>query len=614
MMTRIRQLARLRRSDHGIALPSVFGLGMIMLVLVASSMTVATSGLQRTDQDEDWNAALNAARAGVQEYQSRLANDNTYTRFGNPQSKFTKGADNATDIVAPPASQANPAFGINGAWATMEGTDGRAQFRYEINTDSFQSQGRLQLRSTGKVGSAIRSIVADLKQDGFINFLYLTRYEIQDPQFSGQDQCGDKYSWGSSPRPSGCAQIQFGSNSTIDTFNGPVHSNDSLAICNAAFNRGVTSSATPTRAYRVSGCTGSAGTTGPASVSWAKEIGFPATNASDRRQTYANDPDITRPGCLYTGPTKITWRLVGSTPKMTIISPWTKATNPYPGERTGTSNARCGNVNQMHTSAGAEVDALHENLIFIQDVPTDTNNVNGWATGTTPRWTVSGTTTQVTCGSNPAMGGWTFGSHGYPSANESAPEGAAADAVAYGCRKGDLFTQGVVGSAVTMSAENYAYITGDLTNPTGVAEAMTGVVGNNGVIIRNPVRGTETCTRTDRNGNCTATETTWSFLAESSTNRTIDAALMSVQHTIQVQNYTRGQRGTLKITGSMAQKYRGPTGTTAPSGYTKNYNYDARFLNTAPPKFLTPTSTTYGVTQTASTPSAWNADGSSTGR
>jgi hypothetical protein len=63
-----------------------------------------------------------------------------------------------------------------------------------------------------------------------------------------------------------------------------------------------------------------------------------------------------------------------------------------------------------------------------------------------------------------------------------------------------------------------------------------------------------------------------------------------------VQNYNVGSsRGTLTILGSVAQKFRGAVGTTGGTGYTKNYIYDARFRYTAPPKFLSPVTTTYGV-------------------
>jgi hypothetical protein len=92
------------------------------------------------------------------------------------------------------------------------------------------------------------------------------------------------------------------------------------------------------------------------------------------------------------------------------------------------------------------------------------------------------------------------------------------------------------------------------------------------------------------------------------TNREIDAAILSVAHTFQVQNYPYGARGTLKVYGAIAQKFRG-TVASGSNGFVKTYEYDTRFRNIAPPKFLTPTSTTYGVTQIATVPAAFKANG-----
>lgn len=84
---------------------------------------------------------------------------------------------------------------------------------------------------------------------------------------------------------------------------------------------------------------------------------------------------------------------------------------------------------------------------------------------------------------------------------------------------------------------------------------------------------------------------------------------MSVAHTFQVQNYSIGSsRGTLTINGALAQKYRGVV-RRGSAGYAKDYNYDTRFKYMAPPKFLNPTTTTYGVTTWVETAAAFAANG-----
>jgi hypothetical protein len=75
------------------------------------------------------------------------------------------------------------------------------------------------------------------------------------------------------------------------------------------------------------------------------------------------------------------------------------------------------------------------------------------------------------------------------------------------------------------------------------------------------------------------------------TNVQIDAAILSLQHSFTVDNYTCGaQLGTLTVNGAIAQKFRGPVGQfgSTPHGYTKNYVYDDRLIYRSPPYFLDP--------------------------
>jgi hypothetical protein len=108
---------------------------------------------------------------------------------------------------------------------------------------------------------------------------------------------------------------------------------------------------------------------------------------------------------------------------------------------------------------------------------------------------------------------------------------------------------------------------------------MLGLVGNNAVYVWNPVNSSGS-----------------SLLpAAVKTNRRIDAAILSVAHSFAVQTPgSGGDRGTLTVNGAIAAKFRGVVRQN-PNGYIKNYVYDTRLKYTAPPKFLSPVTTTYGV-------------------
>jgi hypothetical protein len=67
---------------------------------------------------------------------------------------------------------------------------------------------------------------------------------------------------------------------------------------------------------------------------------------------------------------------------------------------------------------------------------------------------------------------------------------------------------------------------------------------------------------------------------------TIDAAILTLQHSFIVDNYDTGDatpQPYLNIHGAIAQRYRGTVGTVGASGYLKNYNYDDRLHVLLPP-------------------------------
>lgn len=82
-------------------------------------------------------------------------------------------------------------------------------------------------------------------------------------------------------------------------------------------------------------------------------------------------------------------------------------------------------------------------------------------------------------------------------------------------------------------------------------------------------------------------------------NLTIDAAILSTDHSFIVDNYLCGKSmGTLTLWGSLAQFWRGPVGTgngtgVVSTGYKKNYNYDERLATNTPPEFLSPSTTSW---------------------
>ncbi|MFF1878187.1 hypothetical protein [Leifsonia sp. NPDC058230] len=601
---------RLRRKngDDGLAMAMVVGIGAVMILLVTSVTSVAISGITKATNDQDWAGAISAAYAGIGDYQSRLANDYSYVQYGNPAALFGKDVP-GNSVTLPPTAFANPAFGVGptGTWASIAGSNdtvggaNRAFYRYEVDNSKYSSTGILRLRSTGKVGNVTRTIVADLKQQGFIDFLYFTDYEMLDPDINSSTGCTVAHAWElSSARPSNCV-IQF---VKADEIKGPLHSNDTLDICGGKFDQTVTSSNTTLKngvRYTTIGCsptyTPTDGVGAPLSVGYAKPIGMPATNSKMIQETRTDLPQtVQRPGCLYTGPTTIKFNSDGT---MTVRSPWTKKTQIVGDPPTGGSApADCGTPGDPNKSLSANANTLSgangqtititnkildHNLVYVQGVvKTVSTDPNYWASNKSPNNNSFKCVGQT---STDAGNGLDF-----PRTNEDVPNDTAMGK-SYDCQAGDVFVQGTVDAAITVAASHYVYVTGDLVREDPQDDIL-GLVGTGAVWVWNPV---------DSSGK--------SLL--NNNGRKIEAAILSVAHAFQVQNYTTGgYRGQLQVTGAIAQKFRGTVGTgNGTTGYTKQYVYDPRLRNIAPPKFLSPVSTTYGVNVLVEVKTAFSPDG-----
>lgn len=598
---------RLRAAQEGVALVMVIGIAGVMSLLLVAAVSISLGTLHRSDDDQDWNAALAAAFAGLEEYQSRLSEEPGYVQYGNPASSFSRPNTTIPATVKLPTT-ANPAFGLgtSGTWAIARGPNVGTQpgpelfrYRYEVDNRAYNATGNIRLRSTGRVDQETRTVVADVRQTGFIDYVYFTDYEYQDPTIPPipSPLCANVHNWEGSGRASSC-RIYF---LTGDAVHGPLHSNDTLYICGGTTFDSTITTGRPTGGYQggtgSSGCTSATPTFSAGAPVYSPSIAMPATNGELIKETRTDIPDeVPRPGCLYTGPTVITFLSNG---KMNVKSPWTKFVNISNAAGTTGNNTyatKCGSITDLKSAAGATIDVVQNNVVYVQNIPL--TGANGAATADTQTTTGTlrcKTTTGTVIGNSFA---YSQNIVGYPvngssSTTTEKPQvaGTAANA-SYGCRNGDVFVSGVnAGGAITIAAQNYIYITGDLTY-ANVDTDMIGLVGQNAVWVYNPINNNSSPAYMLTNGN-----------------RTIQAAILSVAHTFAAQNHALADRGTLTVYGSIAQKYRGLV-SSGTNGYTKNYQYDPRYRYTAPPKFLSPVTTTYGINVWVEVSPVMNADGS----
>jgi Tfp pilus assembly protein PilX len=559
---------RARNDEEGIVMVTVLLVTFILLVLVTGTLGYALGSQPLSRRDQDWNAALSAAEAGLDDYLYRLNQNDQYYLYGAAPTSLACGIGLA--LTAPP--DGNLAFS---QFVAVPGATSNATFRYSVDT-SCVSQGAILVWSTGKAANVTRTVEATIRRRSFLDFLYFTDYETKDPASYGsnddytateaQTYCALHYYEGrdidnrvdfaGDSDGDTCTDITF---VTGDAINGPLHSNDAILLSGSpAFNGKVTTSwqggCSPLRRYRVG--SSSCGTATPTFANngdptYADPLTMPPSNLALKVKADASSGT----GCLYTGPTSIT---LNSTGTMTVDSPGTVSNS----SSSAVSISSCVGTNKPLPTNG---------VIYVQNVPANTADPNYFGA----------------CRTRTQIGGTATVQHplGYPQLYD--------DVTQYGCTDGDAFLSGVLKGRLTIAADNNIDIIGSVTYQSGAGGSdLLGLVANNYVEIYHPVTNTAPVGNLDGNqvSGYYNLDTLPIGVSTAFHDPIVQAAILSVQHSFRVQNYQYGDNnlGSITVYGGIAQKYRGVVGTGGNSGYLKNYNYDPRLKYQSPPFFLNP--------------------------
>ncbi len=556
------RLGRAVHGEEGFAIVTVMLAMFALTALSVAAVGFAVGSQNLSKRDQNWHASLAAAEAGFDDFVFRLNQNSSYYL-------------------------SVPTYPSATAWTPVPGGATNASFRYSIrDPNELLTKGTLTVVSSGKVGNASRTVESLVRRRSFIDYLYFTDFETMDPSLyptsgssitQAQAQAGACTHHYYDGRDANCIDIAFAG---FDTINGPLHSNDAYIICPGAHFNGATSTSwrgSGGLMYRNACGAGSPVFANPGDPHYADPLTMPPSNTAILNETRPYD-GVGGGGCLYTGPTAITFNANGT---MTVDSPMSKNTiNGCPANTWNGTGARPSPVTGNLPSNG---------VIYVQGVPassSDPNYTAGCPYSVRYQNSVS----------NPLR------AHplGYPQAN---------DITTYNCRTGDVFVSGSVKGQVTLAAGNNIDIVGNLmyagdSNGQGEPNGsdLLGLVANNFVEVYHPVNssGTDLATAFSSCGSPTAGPRC----------ATIDAAMLSVQHSFRVQNYSSGSGlGTLTINGAFAQRFRGIVGTfsggSLRTGYAKNYRYDQRLKHLSPPKFLDPVAAAWQTATWAELRPAW---------
>ncbi len=298
-------------SDSGYAMLTVIGFGTAVVLAVSAVGGYALQTMDSAGRSQGFNAAIQAAQAGVDDFVSELNANSAYGTAPNtawqPVAGSVDGEGSTCDVPAASLPANCPQF-KHSAVATPTG--------YTVT-------------SIGRSRGVERSVQVTLKKRALTDYLYFSDIEAADPQdgwaypLGAPANCG-KPAWGASVRPStGCVIPTWRGGDSTD--GSRVHTDDVFEVVGSpSFDSRVTAAiaacaTTPTSCVRETYDAGANPDYNRGAPSYADDLDMPTNGLA---QIVANATTAAG-GCTYHGPTRIHFE---GTNKMRVWSPQTPAT------------------------------------------------------------------------------------------------------------------------------------------------------------------------------------------------------------------------------------------------------------------------------------------------
>lgn len=226
----------IHRCQQGFTTVTLMGVLLVGGLLVAASFAAVDPDISLSREDQDSKQAYGAAEAGLQWYLSRLGQDNSF------YVKCTSVDQPAPGVPAPVNQKWNETGNDVRVWRNLPGE--KSQYTVEllpvpgfgqcINGNQYSMidpSGNMRLRISGKSRGEVRTILATLRRQNFLDFIYFTNFETLDPGAytassiaRAERECAkfrlERTSW--------CQDITF---PDFDDIKGPLHTNDSALVC-----------------------------------------------------------------------------------------------------------------------------------------------------------------------------------------------------------------------------------------------------------------------------------------------------------------------------------------------------------------------------------------------
>jgi hypothetical protein len=215
MTARGPRLDRALRAQDGFTMIITLGVMFVTSLLLVAAFTAANGDIKLSHEDTTQKQAYYAALAGVQEYEYKLqVNPDYWETCETPPNTLSAESKESYEIKLLVASSSKVAkCSTSKPFESMIESKGTA-----VNT--------FRIESIGTAGTDKRSLVATFQVTGFLNYVYYTDYEDEDPGLYNPKEDCEVYR--SEKRSSECKLIVFAEG---DDVKGPMHTNDASDIC-----------------------------------------------------------------------------------------------------------------------------------------------------------------------------------------------------------------------------------------------------------------------------------------------------------------------------------------------------------------------------------------------
>jgi Tfp pilus assembly protein PilX len=224
------------RAEDGFTMIVVLGVMLVTSLLLAAGFAASNGEIELSHKNVVQQQAYFAALAGVQEFEYQLQSNPDYWEECPSPSGTEEGERYEVTVLG---ANGRSACSSAEPFKTAIESTGAAANTFRILATGCAGEAKLgSCKGQSKVNVRSRAVVATFRVTGFLDYVYFTQYEDEDPEITGQSaaECERYYKVGASTRSENCINIVFAGE---DNVNGPMHTNDSALVeCNSSLSFG----------------------------------------------------------------------------------------------------------------------------------------------------------------------------------------------------------------------------------------------------------------------------------------------------------------------------------------------------------------------------------------